>query len=79
MRGELDKGGRLFIQRRQRILMQYCPYNSDGESACSHFCPHFGEPEEKKENRNGATLKTILRLCNGTVLSFEGFIDRREA
>lgn len=79
MIGGFDQKGTLFIERRKQNVKQDCrfsivPSTEEGRFAdgfpCNHHCPHLQEPKKEKG-------MTVVRLCHGTVLRFEAFVDMR--
>lgn len=70
MKGKINKGGQLYIERAGIMRIQDCIF---GGNYCEDGCPAFREPEIK----DAETIK--LRLCQqvGT-LEFDEFTDERE-
>lgn len=65
----IDANGWLNIERAGELVAQMCPHD-DNESACGHWCPHFGEPYRKPDSTcTTAQMVDKLRLCHGTVLT----------
>lgn len=74
MKAIIDKGGSLFIKRRNRYKPQYCPY-CPTDAHCDDSCPLFGEPAYTQT----LPIKTKLKLCRTTLYFEEGdFLDERE-
>lgn len=71
MKGKVDEGGFLHIERAGKYVLQYCPFSSGGEVAvkCGHWCPLFGEPEFIDGHPR-------LSLCR-KVLEFVSLVDER--
>ena len=67
MKGKIDKGGTLWIERAGEMAEQYCCYMAD--VACRDYCPQFGEPKDGGD--------TSLRICQGRLLVFKEFTDER--
>ena len=61
MRGEIDKKGILFIERKGIMARMYCPY-SHNEDYCSTWCPLFDDSD--------ADINQI-RLCNGNTIDIK--------
>lgn len=67
--GKIDKNGALHIERAGKMLPMYCPLTKEN---CSHWCPHFGNPE-----KSYPPIETYVSICQGKVLSFMTFTDER--
>ena len=69
MKGKVDEGGFLHIERAGKYVLQYCPFSSGGEVAvkCGHWCPLFGEP--RGERCAGEEIK--LDICKKTLFFSE--------
>jgi hypothetical protein len=47
MKGTINKEGRLLIKRNNKLIEQSCPYTTDPDNHCSHWCPLFEEDGAK--------------------------------
>ena len=72
MKGKIDKGGFLYIERAGKYIKQFCPFSA-GSYDCCHWCALFGEPWGDRQE--GEEIK--LELCKKT-LHFSEFIDERK-
>ena len=88
MKGKIDKGGALWIERCGKIMIQFCPYGKYGDH-CGHQCPLFSDPREDSGEdillnalRDVYKLKPLkfirIELCQKTLI-FDEFIDERKA
>jgi len=68
MKGKIDKGGFLYIERAGEYVKQFCPFSA-GSYDCCHWCPLFGEPEFIDGHPR-------LSLCR-KVLEFVSLVDER--
>ncbi len=79
MKGKITKYGSLEIQRRNKYIKVWCPYEK--EMVCGDACALFGEPTEDFVSINhlkGCQVKGYtLPLCT-RLLEFTEFIDERE-
>ena len=71
MKGKIDKGGFLYIERAGEYVKQFCPFSA-GSYDCCHWCPLFGEP--RGERCAGEEIK--LDICKKT-LFFSELTDER--
>lgn len=71
MKGRIDAGGVLYIERGTKLKKQECPYRP--VAACNDKCPKFGNPQKKSDS---STWK-YLEICDGAVLEFSELIDKR--
>lgn len=76
MKGKIDKGGFLYIERAGEYVKQFCPFSA-GSYDCCHWCALFGEPDITDPNGNQYNIIT-LELCKKT-LYFNEFTDERKA
>jgi len=67
MKGKIDKGGNLLIERGGFLGTASCPFNEF--MPCGHWCPLFGEPEFIDGHPR-------LSLCR-KVLEFVSLVDER--
>ena len=65
----LIKNGKLYIERRGKMIEQFCPFTYNGD-ICGDWCPLFGEPETDMVDSAGAVMGIYLQLCNSKVLYF---------
>ena len=82
MKGKINRSGTLWIERAGTWVEQCCHNMCEqGLYNCTHECPRFGEPElvfgSYTPQVQLATGGTRLRLCHGTILTFDEFTDER--
>lgn len=71
MKGKIDIGGLLYIERAGKQKEQYCPEQRE-DMGCGDWCPKFREPERR--SCGGA----FLSICGGDRFhKFNEFTDER--
>jgi hypothetical protein len=73
MKGKIDKGGWLFIERAGKLKDQFCPYlhwEPSGPAGCGDWCPLFDILESYPDGN------VFVKLCR-TTLTFAAFSDER--
>ncbi len=74
MKGKINAGGDLSIQRGSVFKYQCCLYNLDEE--CGDWCPQFGEPT--LAHYSGGKPYIALWICQNRVLTFKELEDLRK-
>lgn len=77
MKGEINDGGELSIQRGSEFKTQICMHDTSSE--CGDWCPCFGEPllSDGKHYEDGKP-RVYLHICQNIILVFEELEDLRE-
>ena len=83
LKGKIDAGGCLLIQRGGEFKLQQCPHtpcdfqvNNDImiRQPCGDWCPKFGEPYKVQDV---CTYQMHLVLCEDNDIPFDELIDER--
>ncbi len=78
MKGKINKGGLLSIERVGKLKDQICIFDSDpltGSAHCGDWCPLFGEPTVVPSGF--FPEKIFLLICDGSALEFTELRDER--
>lgn len=81
MKGKIDKGGALWIERCGKMMIQFCPYGKYGDH-CGHQCPLFGDPSNENEGGHITLSIDSLRSAAELIKRKQGvafFIDESNA
>lgn len=73
---KIDKAGYLYLERGEKMKLQYCPKQDNEEgSPCGDWCPLFLEPEHEN-----IPAQVVLTICEGLefITKEEFFTDERE-
>ena len=84
MKGKIDKGGNLLIERANQMKLQGCPVDTE-DSYCGDWCPLFeepkisqwmGSPDPDAPNRAKDPRPWDVRICKKTIFLDE-LVDER--
>ena len=84
MKGQINEGGNLYIERAGKLKAQGCPTQKD--SICGDWCPLFREPKVSKwmgspdpdeKDRELNPKHWDLTICMATIY-FDELIDKRK-